>query len=74
MKFRKPKDKYELLFHGFYLLYDIAAKPAQINEISQLIMVLLMDPEITHEHAQIASDRAIDAHQNENRLEETFNA
>ena len=59
MRFEKPKDKYEALFHGFYLLYDIAAKPAQINEISKLIMVLLMDPEITHEHAQIASEKAI---------------
>ena len=73
MKFKPTKDKYELLFHGFYLLYDMAAKPAQINEISSLIMVLLMDPNITQEHARIASDRAIEAHLNENSLNELLN-
>ena len=51
----------------------MAAKPAQINEISSLIMVLLMDPNITQEHARIASDRAIEAHLNENSLNELLN-
>ena len=73
MKFQIPKDKYEALFHGFYLLYDPAADPAHINELSKLIMVLLMDPEITQEQVQSASNRAIQAHENEKKLEASFN-
>ena len=39
----------------------------------KIICALLMHPEISKEQAQQAVDRAIAAHINEKKLEETFN-
>ena len=73
MKFQQPKDKYEALFHGFYLLFDPAANANQQDEICKLLTLLLSDPEITIVHAQQATERAINAHVNEKKFEATFN-
>tara|TARA_R100001143_G_C3335121_1_gene121399 strand:+ start:822 stop:1049 length:228 start_codon:yes stop_codon:yes gene_type:complete len=74
MKFEnKPSDKFECLFQGFYLLFDPAANADQQDEICKMLLLMLVDPDITKEHAQQASDRAIEAHMNEKKLEATFN-
>ena len=76
MKFENkpnPNDKHEFLFQGFYLLFACPTTP-HADDMAKIICTLLMDPEITKEHAQQACDRAMLAHINEKKLEETFNA
>ena len=43
------------------------------DEMVKIICALLMHPDISKEQAQQAVDRAIAAHLNEKKLEETFN-
>ena len=72
MKFQQPKDKYEALFHGFYLLFDPAANADQQDEICKLLTLMLADPEITIVHAQQATERAIDAHSKRKKIGGNF--
>ena len=72
MKFEKPKDKFETLFQGFYLLFGCLTEKDR-DEVSRMICIMLMDTEITKEHAQQACERAVTTHLNEKKLEATFN-
>ena len=74
MKFEnKPSDKFECLFQGFYLLFDPAANADQQDEICKMLLLMLVDPDITKKHAQHACDRAMLAHANEKKLEAIYN-
>ena len=73
MKLEPPKDKYELLFQCFFLLFDPEANAQQFDELTKMLMIMLSDPEITQDHAQIACERAIDSHTTIQELEANFN-
>ena len=72
MKFEATKDKKEMLFQGFYVLFAAPTIQHQ-QEVGQMLCVLLMDSELSQEDAQNACSRAIDAHLTEKKLEDTFN-
>ena len=72
MKFQATKDKKETLFQGFYILFAAPTAKHQ-EEVSQMLLAMLMDSEITRQDAQNACDRAIQAHITEKQLEATFN-
>ncbi len=72
MKFENTGDKFETLFQGFYLLFGCPTTKDR-DEVSRMICIMLMDSEITKEHAQQACERAVTAHLNEKKLEATFN-
>jgi len=72
MKFEATKDKKEVLFQGFYILFAAPTVKRQ-EEIGQMLCLMLMDSEITQEDAQNACTRAIDAHLIEKKLEDTLN-
>tara|TARA_R100001510_G_C7581590_1_gene154380 strand:- start:522 stop:746 length:225 start_codon:yes stop_codon:yes gene_type:complete len=73
MKLEPPKDKYELLYQCFFLLFDPAANAQQRDEVTSMLMIMLSDPEITQDHAQIACDKAISSQTNIQILEANFN-
>ena len=72
MKFEATKDKKEMLFQGFYVLFAAPTFQHQ-QEVGQMLCVMLMDSEISQEDAQNACSKAIDAHLTEKKLEATFN-
>ena len=72
MKFDKTGDKFEALFQGFYLLFQCPTVRHQL-EVSQMITLILMDSEITEKDVHQQCARAIEAHENEKKLEATFN-
>ena len=72
MKFEPTKDKKEQLFQGFYLLFQCPTVRHQL-EVSQMISIIMIDPEITEKDVHKACARAIEAHENEKKLEATFN-
>ena len=72
MKLTPSNDKTECLFQGFYLLFGCPTDKDR-DEVSRMICIMLLDSEITKEHAQQACERAITAHLNEKKLEATFN-
>ena len=74
MKLQPQKDqsKQESLFQGFYLLFNCPTAKHQ-DEVCQMILLILADPDITKEHAETACARAIEAVFNEKKLEDTFN-
>ena len=72
MKFAPTKDKKEMLFQGFYVLFAAPTFQHQ-QEVGQMLCVMLMDTELSQEDAQNACSRAIDAHLTEKKLEDTFN-
>ena len=72
MKFEPTKDKKETLFQGFYILFAAPTAKHQ-EEVGQMLCLLLMDSQITHEDAQNACERAINAHLTEKKLEDIFN-
>ena len=72
MKLTPTKDKKEMLFQGFYVLFAAPTFQHQ-QEVGQMLCLMLMDSEITQEDAQNACTRAIDAHLIEKKLEDTFN-
>ena len=72
MKLTPTKDKKEMLFQGFYVLFQAPTFQHQ-QEVGQMLCVMLMDSEITQKDAQNACERAIDAHLTEKKLEDTFN-
>ena len=72
MKFEPTKDKKEQLFQGFYLLFQCPTVRHQL-EVSQMISVIMIDPEITEKDVHQQCARAIEAHENEKKLEATFN-
>ena len=72
MKFEATKDKKETLFQGFYILFAAPTAKHQ-EEVGQMLCLMLMDSEITRLDAQIACNRAIQAHITEKQLEATFN-
>ncbi len=74
MKIQPQKDqsKEESLFQGFYLLLNCPTTRHQ-DEVCQMILFILADPDITKEHAETACARAIEAVFNEKKLEETYN-
>ena len=72
MKFPPTKDKKECLFQGFYILFQCPTVKHQI-EVSQLISIIMLDSDITEKDVHQACARAIEAHENEKKLEATFN-
>ena len=72
MKLTPTKDKKEMLFKGFYVLFAAPTFQHQ-QEVGQMLCVMLMDSEITRQDAQNACDRAIQAHITEKQLEATYN-
>ena len=72
MKLTPSNDKKEQLFQGFYILFQCPTVKHQI-EVSQLISMLMLDSEITEKDVHQACARAIEAHENEKKLEATFN-
>ena len=72
MKLTPTKDKKEMLFQGFYVLFAAPTFQHQ-QEVGQMLCVLLMDSELTREDACNACNRAIAAHLTEKKLEDTFN-
>ena len=72
MKLTPTKDKKEMLFQGFYVLFAAPTFQHQ-QEVGQMLCVMLMDSELSQEDAQNACTRAIDAHLTEKKLEDTFN-
>ena len=72
MKLTPTKDKKEMLFQGFYVLFAAPTFQHQ-QEVGQMLCVMLMDSELTREDACNACNRAIAAHLTEKKLEDTFN-
>ena len=71
MKLEEAKDKFELLYQGFILLFSSPTADHQ-DEVSAMICVMLMDPDITQKHAQDACCRAIEVLQLEKNLMKQF--
>jgi hypothetical protein len=66
MKFTKSDSKPEILFQGFVMLFQTQlTNQKEItrhkDDLVNMVTIMLMDPEITHEVAQAAIDRAIKA-------------
>ena len=66
MNFQKSDLKPEILFQGFVMLFQTQlTNQKEItrhkDELVNMVTLMLMDPEITHEVAQAAIDRAIKA-------------
>jgi len=71
MKLEPAKDKYELLYQGFVLLFTCPTSKHR-EEVSEMIGCMLLDPDITHERAQNACVRAIEVLQLEKNLMKQF--
>ena len=71
MKLEPAKDKFESLYQAFILLFTSPNDRAS-EEVSRAICMLLMDDEITHQHAQDACSKAMEALVVENTLMNTL--